>query len=404
MSSPNGCYLLIAFTVVVSVICIYSYHHYRKLQQCTTRYRILTDTMVDVVCSIDTETFRYSYISPSVQRLRGFTAAELIGKTIDECLSPRCQQEIRALIAKRAADLRTGTLGSDNAFTNELEQIHKDGSRVWTEVVTRYILNPHSGKVEIHSVTRDISERRSTETAHALILKNLERSKSEQLQMVSMASHEFRTSAAIIKTSLDSLTILKDRTPPEIAQRLENIGLASLRLTKLANRLISNERLQELACHPKKELIELTQLVLEVVNTYPSEVALYKQLPNHPVLINADATLLDIALHNLIDNALRYHATADSPICITLDESNDMTGLCVEIRVADLGPGIPDNEKDKVFDRFYSTKEGGCNGLGLSIVHFVAHAHSGTVTAIDNAPCGAVFVIKLPVAHALQPN
>jgi signal transduction histidine kinase len=271
-------------------------------------------------------------------------------------------------------------------------------------VVTRYVLNPQSGKVEIHGVARDISERRTCEAAQALSLKHLKRSESEQRQMMSMASHEFRTPAAIIKTSLDSLTILKDRIPPEIAQRLENIGLASLRLTQLANRLISNERLQELACHPKKEIVELNRLVHEVVKTYPIDTPLHEQLPTHPVLISADATLLDIALHNLIDNALRYHATSDSPICISLNESSDMTGQWVEIRVADLGQGITDGDKEKIFERFYSTKVGGNNGLGLSIVHFVARAHSGTATVIDNAPCGSVFVIKLPVAHALQSN
>lgn len=397
-------YLLAAFLVLVSAMGIYIYHINRRLRQSTTKYRILTETMVDVVWTLDTDTLRFSYISPSVQKLRGYTPAEVMAGTLEEALAPLHRQEVCALIAKRASDLRAGTLESNNAFVNELEQPRKEGGSVWTEVVTRYFIDPQSGQVEIHGVTRDISERRKNETALALTLKHLERAESEERQLLSMASHEFRTPAAMIKASLDSLSILKDRIPPEVAQRLTNIGLASLRLTKLANDLISNDRLQELVLTHQKRSVELNQLVQEVVGKYPTEDALLVQLPEHPVLLNADATLLDIALHNLIDNALRYHATPDVPICISLKKCGDATGQWVELQVADQGPGIADDEKEKIFQRFYSTKGGANDGLGLSIVHFVARAHNGTALVIDNTPRGSVFILKLPETNLLQTN
>lgn len=397
-------YLLAAFLVLVGTMGIYICHISRRLRQSTTKYRILTETMVDVVWTLDTDTLRFSYVSPSVQKLRGYTPAEVMAGTLEEALAPQHRREVCALIAQRASDLRAGKLESNNAFVNELEQPQKEGGSVWTEVVTRYFIDPQSGQVEIHGVTRDISERRKNETALALTLKHLERAESEERQLLSMASHEFRTPAAMIKASLDSLSILKDRIPPEVAQRLKNIGLASQRLTKLANNLISNDRLQELVLTHQKRSVELNQLVQEVVSKYPTEDALRVQLPEYPVLLNADATLLDIALHNLIDNALRYHATPNTPICISLEKCSDATGQWVEFRVADQGPGIADDEKEKIFQRFYSAKGGVNDGLGLSIVHFVARAHNGTATVIDNTPCGSAFVIKLPETNLSQPH
>lgn len=397
-------YLLAAFLVLVGAMGIYIHHLNRRLRQSSTQYRTLTQTMVEVVWTLDTDTLRFSYVSPSVQKLRGYTPAEVMAVGIEAALAPQQRQKVCALIAKRASDLRAGTLESDNVFVNELEQPRKDGGSVWTEVVTHYCIDRHSGKVEIHGVTRDISERRRNEAALAQTLQHLERAESEERQLLSMASHEFRTPAAMIKASLDSLSILKDRIPPEVAQRLENIGLASLRLTKLANNLISNDRLQELVLTHTKKSIELKQLVHEVVSQYPTQDALRVQLPEYPVLFNADATLLDIALHNLIDNALRYHATPDTPICISLKKCSDATGQWVELQVADQGPGIADDEKEKIFQRFYSSKGGANDGLGLSIVHFVARAHNGTATVIDNTPRGSAFVIRLLETNPLQPN
>jgi signal transduction histidine kinase len=254
---------------------------------------------------------------------------------------------------------------------------------------------------------RNVSEARL-----AISLQNLERAEAEQRQLLSVASHEFRTPAAMIKASLDSLAILKDRIPPEVALRLENIGQASLRLNKLANNLISHDRLQELALKPRKQGIELGQLVREVVGKYPlpnvskahsasnAPFALTVRLPEHPVLIDADSALLGIALHNLIDNALRYHTQPEVPITISLLENRDTAGHWVELRVADQGPGIADDEKEKIFQRFYSSKGGQSDGLGLSIVESVARVHGGSVRVFDNMPSGALLIIRLPISSS----
>lgn len=361
-----------------------------------TRFRMLTENMTDVVWTLDPDTLHFTYISPSIEKLRGYSPDEIIAEAMDTAIVAENREQIRALMARRTADLRSGKLSPDNIFIDEHEQTRKDGSRVWTEVVTRYIVDAPSGQIGIHGVTRDISERKRIENQLFATIKDLARAEAEQRQLLSVASHEFRTPAAMIKASLDSLSILKERIPPEVAQRLENIGQASLRLNKLANNLIAHDRLQELALKPKKQAADLCQLVREVIGKYPETADLRVQLPEYPVILNADTALLGIALHNLIDNALRYHAASELPIRISLQESGSSTEHCLELRVCDHGPGIADSEKAKVFQRFYSTKGGQNDGLGLSIVHSVARAHGGIAFVADNLPQGAVFAIKLP--------
>ncbi|WP_158290118.1 sensor histidine kinase [Ramlibacter sp. WS9] len=227
-------------------------------------------------------------------------------------------------------------------------------------------------------------------------LKEVEKAESDQRQLLSMASHEFRTPAAMIKASLDSLAYLKDAIQPEIAQRLNNIGKASMRLNDLANNLLSHDRLQELSINPKMSEADLRELVCGVVQIYPADAQLQARLPDHAVQFSFDPVLITVALHNLIDNALRHNEARDGAVCITLVE----TGGKVELRVADHGSGIADADKEGVFERFFSSRGGHNNGLGLSIVYSVARSHGGNAYALDNLPKGTVMVIELPIRTA----
>jgi signal transduction histidine kinase len=254
----------------------------------------------------------------------------------------------------------------------------------------------------------ELEEQVATRT-HSLsqALRDLQHAESEQRQLLSMASHEFRTPAAMIKASLDSLALLKDRIPPEIDSRLVNMRQASVRLAELTNSLINQDRLQELSLKPRLATMDLRQLVQVVTSRYAQPKPLLIALPEEALFIRGDAALLSIAIHNLIDNALR-HGKSDRS-----DEQYVTVALQVlknelELRVADNGPGIPDHEKEKVFERFHTigrrrraadgatTSQLG-SGLGLSIVKSIASAHDGHVCVRDQQPHGAVLVMRLPL-------
>ena len=246
-------------------------------------------------------------------------------------------------------------------------------------------------------------------------LRDVQQAEAGQRQLLSMASHEFRTPAAMIKASLESLAFLKHHIAPEVATRLANMRLASARLLELTNNLINQDRLLDLALKPTLRPIELGPLVSEVLARYPEP--LHSVLPREPVRVYADATLLSIALHNLIDNALRHGHHAKPGLGTGLPGVT--VSLCVlagwvELQVADDGPGIADPEKQKVFERFHAipghrrnADQAGpaqpSSGLGLAIVQSIAHAHSGQALVRDNLPQGAVLVMRWPTTTPLSP-
>ena len=215
-----------------------------------------------------------------------------------------------------------------------------------------------------------------------------------QRNLLSVASHEFRTPAAMIKASLDSLNIIASQIPPEVARRLDNIRITAVRLTDLANNLIVQDRLQEQSLAPNKQSIDLGDLVAAMVAAYPIAMSVKLDSPANSVRIHADPALIRIALHNLIDNAIAHGGNG----AVSVSFAGKAT--MAEIHIADQGDGIPDDAKEKIFERFFNIKGDLSRGLGLSIVRAIARAHDGEVFAIDNTPRGTVMVLRLPTLES----
>ena len=127
------------------------------------RYRLLAENAADVIWTLDLQG-RFTYVSPAVERLRGYTPAEIMQQTLADALTP-------ASAALALADLRCAYAAVSNgsqdlsAHRNELEQPCKDGTTIWTEAVTSRMYNETGQFVGILGVTRDITERKRTEIA-----------------------------------------------------------------------------------------------------------------------------------------------------------------------------------------------------------------------------------------------
>jgi PAS domain S-box-containing protein len=137
--------------------------NYQALAQSEKHYRILAENLKDVVWILDTETNQFRYVSPSVLQLRGYTAEEVMAKPIDDVLTPDTASEIKELIKKRAELYRAGK--GESYYTNLIEQPCKDGTTIWTEVISSYYTNEETGTVDLRGVTRDITERIAAEKA-----------------------------------------------------------------------------------------------------------------------------------------------------------------------------------------------------------------------------------------------
>lgn len=136
-------------------------HAQAALAEREAHYRNLTETMKDVVWILDAETLRFTYVSPSIQLLRGYTPEEIMNHSIDIALAPKDVERLTQTIRDNREKFLSGILGTHEYQTSEVEQLRKDGTSVWTEVIARYVKNDKTGGVEVHGVTRDISERKA---------------------------------------------------------------------------------------------------------------------------------------------------------------------------------------------------------------------------------------------------
>jgi signal transduction histidine kinase len=223
-------------------------------------------------------------------------------------------------------------------------------------------------------------------------LMQLGESEQAERELLRTAAHEFRTPAAIVKASVDSLAIIDKGLPLEVVRRHNNIRQAVQRMTDLADTLITRDRLTDRAMAPQKRPTDLCKLALDALQLYPADVRLTWSANVPVVRADVDPTLLRIALQNLIDNAL---ANAPPGSEIRVELKADKSGCLLQ--VTDLGPGVPDDLKPHLFNRRYSASGSLSKGVGLSIVKAVAESHGGSLSVADNMPTGCVFTLILPV-------
>lgn len=135
----------------------------QELAESEALHRLLTENSGDVIWMLDLASQRFDYVSPSVERLRGFTAEEVIAQPMEDALTPPSAQKVTALIGETIERLLAGD--TDAVYvTTEVDQPHRDGRIVPTEVATTYLLDPAGQPVKLLGITRDISERKALES------------------------------------------------------------------------------------------------------------------------------------------------------------------------------------------------------------------------------------------------
>jgi signal transduction histidine kinase len=222
------------------------------------------------------------------------------------------------------------------------------------------------------------------------MLDRLERASARQRAFVSDASHELRSPVSTIRAELEVASADAEHADwPAVAQR--TLGETD-RLGRLVDDLLALARLDEAQGSPKRVPVDIDDLVLE-------ESTRTHRVPVRTVGVSAgrvagDARQLTQVVRNLVDNAQRHAATQ---VAISLRREDDELVLVVD----DDGPGIPEAEREHVFDRFTRLDEArgradGGAGLGLAVVRRVVEHHGGTVSVVESDLGGARFIVRLP--------
>ena len=130
-----------------------------KLRESEEKYRLIAENMADVIAVLDMN-LRFTYISPSILRLRGFTVQEAMEQTIDQVITPDSLKIARTVFEEEMRLEAGGTADPDRIRTMEVEEFRKDGSLIWLEVSLSFLRDEKQKAVGILSVSRDISERK----------------------------------------------------------------------------------------------------------------------------------------------------------------------------------------------------------------------------------------------------
>ncbi len=250
-------------------------------------------------------------------------------------------------------------------------------------------------------------------------LKELDRLKSNFLATV---SHELRTPlTSIIGYSEMILEGIAGEISEEQREFVDTIHEKGEQLLELIKSLLDLSKLESGTMSLHRGDVDCGKLVSQVVSTMAPlararEVHLVCEADEGLPILQADVDRLRQVLNNLSENAIKFTPQSGT---VTIKASKiylggeDLGGVggslmgatqrpAIELRVIDTGIGIPKDERHRVFDAFYqvdssSTRQVGGTGLGLSIVKRLVDAHDGTIRVEENSPCGAIFVVVLPI-------
>ena len=226
----------------------------------------------------------------------------------------------------------------------------------------------------------------------------LQESRKKQTEFIASASHELRSPLAVNQASLSAM----ETAPPEEFDHFSSmIRTESNRMSRLINDMLS---LANADNHSWKLLLsncELDTLLLDVYEKYETlaakkQLSLEIRLPDDPVApCRLDAFRISQVLAILLDNAFSY-VPAHGKIILSLEQKERQ----ILLYVSDNGPGIPDEAKEAVFERFYrqdtSRKEKQHFGLGLCIAKEIMQLHHGSIHIEDTPGGGATFVLTFP--------
>lgn len=234
------------------------------------------------------------------------------------------------------------------------------------------------------------------EAARAAVLAEADATRTALLAAV---SHDLRTPLAAIRAAVDGL-----RSPEAVLEPQDRTALVETaaseteRLEQLIDNLLDLSRLQTGSVAPVLRDVSLEEIVPVAVEPHGPRVAL--DVPEDLPLVRTDPGLLERVVANVVANAVRF-APPDEPVRVRASAS----GGIVEVRVVDLGPGVPDDAKERMFESFQRLGDAGGHGvgLGLAVARGFSRAVGATLVPEDTPGGGLTMVLTVPVAPPREP-
>lgn len=341
----------------------------KKIIESENFYRALAENSQDVIWITDMKG-KFTYVSPSVERLIGYTPEEVMKQTLADVICPGSLPQILENYVLLCDEEKEQILKTQMR-PYEVEQICKDGSTVWTEVIIKILFDDKGKKVGVLGVSRDISERKKSQGTIARL--------NDTLKLLNkILRHDISNNLTVVLMSLEMLktedTNLKEKAIKSVYKSVNLIE----RIRELENAIPSGIEIKK---------YNLNDVFEDISNEYK----------NIEFNIRGNCNVLaDSALVYVIENIVRNASIHGKTERIDFDLSQS-GNKCI-LRISDFGVGIPESIKDKIFDEGFSYGDYVSSGLGLFIAKKTIERYGGEIHYEKNEPKGSVFVIILDKA------
>lgn len=371
---------------------------HKKLQEALAeseeKYRAVVENASDAIFVADPDTGILLNVNRKAEELTGRTKSELVGMHQSELHPPE-------KVEKYKTKFISATEEEGKEFF-EVEVVHRDGTRIPVEISSGGTFD--TGKQRIHiGLFRDISERKKAEENHNRLQKQLLQSqKTEAIgQLAGGVAHEINNMLGVIigYTQLAAQDVGNDEI---FDSNLKYVLKAARRSKEITSKLLAFARNEE----PRKQITAASDILADleplVKHSFPKKIEIRTGV-EADVAIHADKTQLHQALLNICNNA-RDAMPDGGSLDITVSTETlsgvfcencgaEMSGDYCVIKVKDTGCGIHDDDRDRIFEPFYTTKEvGKGTGLGLSVTLGIVHNHEGHIR-LETSPGKGTSVI-----------
>ncbi len=414
---------IMSYTLVLIGLQISTYKNFRRgyalVGQLTSSEGLLTATLENTqhgYSQIDIDG-KFNRVNRAFCDMLGYEREELIGQPAIDIVNLESSELVRRKMAQREHNFRR---------TYEPVLVRKDGTKIDTIFYATSLRNIKGETIGSFAFTIDVTEQKAKDQELARHREELAimvaeqtsrlRKKSEQLQasleleqhynkqqsqFVSTVSHDFRTPLTIIDSTARRIGLKFDKlNREEVDAKIIDIRGAVTRMTELIDRTLASAKMEESGYKISITNCKLKSIISGIAKRQglisPSH-TIEVDLDSMPDFIEADAGALEQIFTNLISNAVKYSPTAGL-VCIAGCQGEGH----VLISITDCGVGIPADEIDKMFERFYraSTSEGIVGtGIGLNIAQQLTEQHGGKISLESVVGSGTTFTVCLPITQ-----
>lgn len=383
-----------------------------RLRESERRYRLLAENASDVIWMLDFD-LKVLYCSPSVARLTGYTAEEIVGQALECPIAAESRGQMRDALTQLVHAGRSGAVAP--VLDLEIAVERKDHSLIWTDT-TLQVMYDQQQPVGILGVARDITVRREAQEAMRLAKEAAEAATQAKSEFLANMSHEIRTpmNAIIGMTSL----LLSTPLTAEQHDFVETVRNSSENLLSIINDILDFSKIEsgklELEHHPFA-LLPCIESALDLVSMQAAQKQLeltYAAQGELPDMVVGDSTRLRQVLVNLLSNAVKFTERGEVNLRLHAEPApnspvkDGLPRYALHFEVQDSGIGIPPERQAQLFQSFSqldasTTRRFGGTGLGLAISRRLIELMGGAIwVESEGIGRGSTFHVTLTLPAA----